>query len=158
MRHSPSMQDQDNGSMWAQMSERAASPGSPWRMGGLGFGLPLSRLYARYFGKLRSIRAPLEISSCADCADEWPCGKAAIFLHHLQHNWPTLSGAVDIMWLSATQALTRMQLMSGNFKFAVHLCRRRPSSSVNAWLWSGCLLEHPVLGGTVGGDQSGAAC
>ena len=38
--------------MWAQMAERAASPGGPWRMGGLGFGLPLSRLYARYFGKL----------------------------------------------------------------------------------------------------------
>lgn len=38
--------------MWAQMAERAALPGGPWRMGGLGFGLPLSRLYARYFGAI----------------------------------------------------------------------------------------------------------
>lgn len=28
----------------------STSPSSRWRMGGLGFGLPLSRLYARYFG------------------------------------------------------------------------------------------------------------
>ena len=41
--------------MWAQMSERAALPGGPWRMGGLGFGLPLSRLYARYFGAVASL-------------------------------------------------------------------------------------------------------
>ena len=40
--------------MWAQMAERAALPGGPWRMGGLGFGLPLSRLYARYFGATAS--------------------------------------------------------------------------------------------------------
>lgn len=46
------VQGQDEGAVWAQMAERAASPGGPWRMGGLGFGLPLSRLYARYFGKL----------------------------------------------------------------------------------------------------------
>ena len=30
----------------------AAGSSSRWRMGGLGFGLPLSRLYARYFGVL----------------------------------------------------------------------------------------------------------
>lgn len=49
------LQGQDDGAMWAQMSERAASPGGPWRMGGLGFGLPLSRLYARYFGRLQCL-------------------------------------------------------------------------------------------------------
>lgn len=43
------VQTQDGGT-WAQMAEQAALPGGPWRMGGLGFGLPLSRLYARYFG------------------------------------------------------------------------------------------------------------
>lgn len=48
---SPSMQMMD-----AMMAEggggdaNAPSPSSRWRMGGLGFGLPLSRLYARYFG------------------------------------------------------------------------------------------------------------
>lgn len=36
--------------MWGAMTARSASPGGPWKMGGLGFGLPLSRLYARYFG------------------------------------------------------------------------------------------------------------
>ena len=50
------VQGQDEGAVWAQMAERAASPGGPWRMGGLGFGLPLSRLYARYFGKLLAYR------------------------------------------------------------------------------------------------------
>ncbi|CAL5227736.1 g10752 [Coccomyxa viridis] len=54
-----SSQGQDEGAVWAQMAERAASPGGPWRMGGLGFGLPLSRLYARYFGgDLRLVSMP----------------------------------------------------------------------------------------------------
>ena len=44
----------------AQMVLPAAGS-SRWRMGGLGFGLPLSRLYARYFGVLPC--GPL--SSCA---------------------------------------------------------------------------------------------
>ena len=33
-----------------QMAAPAVGASGPWRMGGLGFGLPLSRLYARYFG------------------------------------------------------------------------------------------------------------
>ena len=41
---------EEDGAMWMQMAERSSTPGGPWRMGGLGFGLPLSRLYARYFG------------------------------------------------------------------------------------------------------------
>ncbi|KAK9845511.1 hypothetical protein WJX81_008336 [Elliptochloris bilobata] len=38
------------GSTMTQMVAPSAGASGPWRMGGLGFGLPLSRLYARYFG------------------------------------------------------------------------------------------------------------
>ncbi|EIE24046.1 alpha-ketoacid dehydrogenase kinase [Coccomyxa subellipsoidea C-169] len=52
-------QSQEGINMWSHMTERSASPGGPWRMGGLGFGLPLSRLYARYFGgDLRLVSMP----------------------------------------------------------------------------------------------------
>ena len=60
--------------MWVQMAERAASPGGPWRMGGLGFGLPLSRLYARYFGKLPSLPPGPKHALTPDVRGQW-CAK-----------------------------------------------------------------------------------
>ncbi len=56
-------QSQEGINMWSHMTERSASPGGPWRMGGLGFGLPLSRLYARYFGACKE-RLLLSRHSC----------------------------------------------------------------------------------------------
>jgi [3-methyl-2-oxobutanoate dehydrogenase (acetyl-transferring)] kinase len=47
------------GAAWAAAEGGAAGRGR-WRMGGLGFGLPLSRLYARYFGgDLRLVSMPV---------------------------------------------------------------------------------------------------
>ena len=47
-----------HGDLWSGMAQRQATPGGPWRMGGLGFGLPMSRLYARYFGAHAGLAAP----------------------------------------------------------------------------------------------------
>jgi hypothetical protein len=40
------------GEIWTQAAGAGHAGEGRWRMGGLGFGLPLSRLYARYFGAL----------------------------------------------------------------------------------------------------------
>ena len=53
-----------HGNLWSDMAQRQATPGGPWRMGGLGFGLPMSRLYARYFGARMSSASLRTLGQC----------------------------------------------------------------------------------------------
>lgn len=71
----------DSDPSWALPPES----GAQYRMGGLGFGLPMSRLYAEYFGRRsRIIVCALEPGRCRDVNHVRACVLCILLMHEVQ--------------------------------------------------------------------------
>ena len=93
------------------MAAPAVGASGPWRMGGLGFGLPLSRLYARYFGTALPLvyicMLVLEGTACT-------CSKSSASF--LPHNEPFACGLLSrIFTLDEMREHLRVQAMKAQF-------------------------------------------
>lgn len=117
--------------------------GAQYRMGGLGFGLPMSRLYAEYFGEMLrvlQVQGRFMPKACGCSMAQASC------ITNVQHC--TLPYIPE----SGKAALSSMQAVP--FVSATRLMLRWPSSAgVNARLWHRCVPEFEASRGRLAGGS-----